>query len=132
MLGQKPILICTERLLSDRVNYGARLSQGDNSNREHRKGCEYNLHAETDAIRRLPPRKRKRRTRLNLIVIRVNRRGQLRNSKPCLNCIQHLTHLKGYQVQYIFYSTDIGTLIRVRLSDLIQEQEPHRSGRFQT
>ncbi len=129
MLGTRHIHISTVRLLSDSLSYAPIISYGDNSEREQRSGCNYGTHAETDAIRKLPPRKNRRVIPVDLVIIRVNRKGQLRNSKPCSNCIAHLYRLKGYRVKHIFYSTET-TIVKVNLCDLMEESNPHQSKLF--
>ncbi len=68
----------------------------------------HKIHAEKEAIMKLISNKtfNKRKT-INVVVIRVNRLGHLRNSKPCQKCQEfiHKMTLKGYRFN-VFYSVD--------------------------
>ena len=108
-----------------------KVAQGDNSDRELRSGCRYTAHAETDAIRKLPPTYNKKRIlNINLIVIRVDKTGQLKNSKPCQKCIQHLSKIKYYRVKHIYYSDDKGNIVKTTLNNLLNDNTQHVSRRF--
>jgi tRNA(Arg) A34 adenosine deaminase TadA len=85
---------------------------GRNLNKTHplaelfsrRPGAIY-LHAEIDAIRRIPnsiPLKE-----CSLVVIRTDRRNQLMYSKPCEGCLRAI---KQYELEKVFYSTSEGGL----------------------
>jgi hypothetical protein len=89
------------------------------------------IHAEDNAIRKLPflP-KNKKQKRVDMLVVRVNRSGNLSNSKPCLNCIILMcTRLpaKGYTLNDVYFSTAEGTLDVMRLSALVDEDNHHVS-----
>ena len=107
---------------------------GENSTREARKGCCYSLHAEMDAIRKLPPiTKKAKKTRLVMIIIRINRFGNLLNSAPCFKCIQHLARLNsssGYKIDKIYYSNQEGKIEINKLSELIDSEHKHVSYAF--
>ena len=107
---------------------------GENSPREARKGCCYSLHAEMDAIRRLPPITIKaKRKKLIMIIIRINRFGKLLNSTPCFKCIQHLERLNnssGYKIDRIYYSNQEGKIEITKLSELINCDKKHISYAF--
>jgi hypothetical protein len=69
--------------------------------------------------------------KLDLVVIRVNKQGIFRNSRPCVNCLAHLTRLRKYNLRYIFYTTDEGTLTRVKFARLLADTSGgHTSKRF--
>ena len=111
-----------------------KLAIGINSNREVWHGCCYGLHAEVDAIKHLKPRKGKGRNikkkNINLLVIRVNKNGNLKNSKPCIKCLFHMSNVKYYKIKYVYYSNNEGQLIEEKLSDLLSSEEKHISSRF--
>jgi deoxycytidylate deaminase len=44
-------------------------------------------------------------TKCTLVIIRINRQGELCLSKPCANCVKYL---KYYGIKKIFYSSDTG------------------------
>jgi len=62
------------------------------------------LHAETDLISKLWGKHYIDET-LKMVIIRLNKRGQLRNSKPCEKCD---IILKALDINRIWWSTDYG------------------------
>ncbi len=92
------------------------------------------IHAEENAIRKLPPLPRnKKLKRVDILVIRANK-ASLGNSKPCLHCLQKLKNLprQGYIVDKIFYSTMDGTISVAKLQDLLYNDTPHISGYYRS
>ena len=52
-----------------------------------------------------------------LIVIRINSKGELCNSKPCKNCILSIRkHSHFYNLKKIIYSDDLGQLIKTDIN----------------
>ena len=107
---------------------------GENSVREARSGCRYCLHAEMDAIRRLPPLKQKSHKRnITLLVIRIDRLGNLKNSAPCFKCLEYINrvnHMTSYKIKTICYSDENGNIAIKKLDDLLNAQVKHVSLRF--
>jgi len=107
---------------------------GENSTREARNGCCYGIHAEMDAIRKLPPLQLKRKKKLiNLIVVRVDRNGMLKNSAPCSMCIKHMEKLNNstsYKIQNVCYSNEKGNIVIAKFNTLKYSSENHVSMRF--
>lgn len=108
-----------------------KLAFGTNSDREMWKGCKYGRHAEIDAMMKLPSvQNKKKRVYINLIVIRVNKKGHLKNSKPCIHCIEQLSRLKNYKIKYVFYSDEDGEISKKKFSELIVSDNKYVSRRF--
>jgi cytidine deaminase len=104
---------------------------GENSSREVRDGCNYGTHAEMDAIKKLKKVGKKKGTKLNLIVIRIDKEGNLKNSLPCFKCLQYLSNVSyGYHIKSIYYSNDDGNIEMVKLSKLLNSDKKHVSRRF--
>ena len=104
------------------------IARGRNSTRSLRRGSCIQRHAETDALAHLPARMtRAQRRKLCVIVIRVGHDGELRMSKPCKHCIRHLA---ASGVKEVAYSTDDGSIVRVRTEELIVDGTPHVSKGF--
>jgi len=82
------------------------------------------LHAECDAIKHLPPRKRSHKNKIiNLVVIRTSINGKISISKPCVICMSYLCTMpqkKGYQINKIFYSTENGEIVENTIDELKQ------------
>ena len=78
----------------------------------------YSLHAEASALHKFnntfknnPNKKIK-----NLIVLRMNKQGKFRCSKPCYNCT--VSMLKN-NVEYVIYSEDDGSMTKIKVKELI-------------
>lgn len=67
----------------------------------------YEEHAEVRALKRV-----KYKHNLTVLSIRVNREGELKNAKPCMDCHKHLV---DNGVKTVLYSTDEGTIERERI-----------------
>jgi len=107
---------------------------GENSTREARNGCCYGLHAEMDAIRKLPPLQFQRKKKvIDLIIIRVGKNGNLKNSVPCAMCIRHMNRLNGstsYKIRNVYYSNKNGNITMTKFSTLSNSPEQYVSQRF--
>lgn len=106
-----------------------KVASGANSDREAWKGCKYGRHAEVEAKLRLPPSDKKTK-HINLIVIRTDKIGNLKNSRPCAKCIEHLSNMKGYKLKYVYYSDEAGDIIERKFTELLLEENKHISKRF--
>lgn len=86
------------------------------------------VHAEDDAIDKLPTLPRKRRLRkVDLLVIRANAGGTVGNSKPCITCIRALESKlpkKGYILDTVYYTDRGGVIVEKKFSHLSLES-PH-------
>ena len=87
------------------------------------------IHAEHDAILRLPclKNKNKKLVKINLLVIRFLKTYTLANSKPCLKCIQNMIELpkkRGYKIEDIYYSDNNETIIFMMKLNLLVYKFP--------
>lgn len=101
-----------------------------NSLRKIHVGSSDTRHAEIDAMLKLPrQRKISRLTPISLIVIRINKSKELKNSKPCYNCLIRLQklHSFGYNLCNIYYSDENGEIIKKKYIDLLNEENKHIS-----
>lgn len=57
--------------------------------------------------------------RFDLVVIRVNSRGLLRMSKPCIHCVIGLWKKCGDRLRNIYYSDEDGNIICVKFKDML-------------
>lgn len=111
---------------------GKDVIKGNNSDRQLRSGCKYGIHAEMDVLRKLFKIKYKYRY-INLLVIRIDKGGNLKNSKPCAKCIQYMNYVSRitpYIIQYVYWSNGEGMIIKSTLSDLNYDSNKHVSKRF--
>ena len=103
------IFFCNGRILS----YGENRPRGTNP-------VFPTVHAECDAMAKLPSVTGKRRKHLDLLVIRLNTGGTVGNSKPCGMCIQELQKLpnRGYVLDTVHYSL-MNRIVTVKFSELL-------------
>jgi cytidine deaminase len=77
------------------------------------------IHAECDAINKLPNIKKK--TAINILVIRLTKNNKLGMSQPCNNCVKMLSSMptkKGYVIKHIYYSDSNNNIIKTTLTKL--------------
>jgi cytidine deaminase len=101
------------------------LSYGEN---KYKSGIFPTVHAEDDAINKLPSLTNKRIRKVDILVIRANIGGTVGNSKPCTRCIQVLEKKlpkRGYVLDTIHYTTVGGTVVSRKFSDLLSEGGHH-------
>ena len=80
------------------------------------------IHAERNAINKLPNNKLKKIIKINIIVIRVSSTGIIGMSKPCSKCVRDMSifpNKKGYTIDKIYYSDENGNIIKTTLHKLI-------------
>ena len=99
---------------------------GTNSFRKINKGSCCSRHAEVDAMLHLQFRRGPLLT-ISLLVIRVNRHGELKSSRPCFDCLNRLRCLykRGYNLCHIYYSDHDGTIVKAKFLDLLLDQQQH-------
>lgn len=88
------------------------------------------IHAEDQAMRKLPVFQGRRPKKIDLLVIRVNRSLAFGNSKPCIHCLWLLMEKlpqMGYALGRIYYSDEHGQLIITTLHALAADENPHVS-----
>jgi hypothetical protein len=90
------------------------------------------IHAEHCVLKKLKPLKNKKKlVPINLLVVRLSKMNKLQSSKPCYHCIQYMKTiplLKGYKLQYIYYSNETNKLTKTKLKDL--EQDNYHYSRY--
>lgn len=104
------------------------LSYGENHYRPSACTVFPTIHAECDAISKLPKRRRgSRLKKVDILVVRSNIGGTVGNSKPCFKCLQSLyTDLpkKGYMLDTVHYTVQGGLVESKKFTKLLDE-EPH-------
>ena len=80
------------------------------------------IHAEHDAINKLPYIKKKSKLKkINILIVRMSKHEQLGMSKPCYDCVKKLKTLplrKGYIIDEIFYSDENEEIRKIKLNHL--------------
>lgn len=86
------------------------------------KNSTYNsIHAEQDAIMKLETNTKKHLKNVSMLVVRASKTGKLGMSKPCTHCIRAMNELareKGYYISSVYYSTNDGTIVKEKLSNI--------------
>jgi cytidine deaminase len=86
-----------------------------NSNEQNKK----TIHAECDAINKLPNVRKKQV--INILVIRLSKNNKLGMSQPCNSCVKMLSNIpqkKGYNIKNIYYSDSNNNIIKTTLTKL--------------
>ena len=105
------------------------VSKGINYHKKHNK----TIHAEQDAISKLPIRKSRKLKKINILVIRTTGTGKINNSKPCYHCIQYMintTPQYGYKISNVYFSTDNGSIEKQKLTQLSNSNTFHVSSYY--
>lgn len=88
-------------------------------------------HAEIDAIDKLRKyHNTKKPQNINILVIRVNKRCEVKMSKPCKHCIDKMFDFplkKGYKIKKIMYSLDDKKYEKTTLEKLYSSENKHIS-----
>lgn len=83
------------------------------------------IHAEINAVSKLNNSTKSSGNNICLVSLRFSKNGELRNAKPCRNCVKNtykLAKKKGYLIKTVIYSMD-GELIKVRFDTLLDNLE---------
>jgi cytidine deaminase len=87
------------------------------------------IHAEVNAIEKLPSRKDGRLLKVSLLVFRVTKSGKYTMSKPCMHCIEKMnqTCARNYKIFSVYYTNKDGDFEKSSLNQLSNEPEKHVS-----
>lgn len=100
-----------------------------------RPNCLKCIHAEENAIKRflrdndlynnISSRKGKKnkKIKVDLLVVRVSENGQLKNSKPCRNCVEMIFGMKRINVDNVYYSNVNGEIVCEKFKNLYNNIE---------
>jgi len=103
---------------------------GENSFRYLNNNNKVSVHAEMDALKKLFIMKKMRRvkkTKMDLVVIRINKNGKLCESAPCYHCTQELLKNNLIVIDKLYYSTIYGNIVCIKFDDWITHGLPHIS-----
>jgi cytidine deaminase len=82
------------------------------------------IHAEHDAINKLPFKRNNDKTKINMLVLRFTKNFKMCMSKPCDQCINNMVHLfpkKGYIIKDIYYSNTEGNIEKTTLDKIVKK-----------
>ena len=131
MLARPAISPLSSRTLAKkrRVFYGSigNIAIGENSVRGRFGNEKLTTHAEMDALtkhKQLLRIGKCKKSKIDLIVIRVNRTGKLCESAPCVHCTKELQEC-GIPINKIYFSRNDGTITSVKFSEWIESDYAH-------
>lgn len=113
----------------------------NDSFRNARKGSRFKIHAEMDAVdklnfsREIKKRKKREILVIDLFVIRANKDGKLKNSKPCQQCLNYIDQrrkLIGFKINNIYYSDENSCIVCHKFDDLLNKDDQYISRYFRT
>jgi tRNA(Arg) A34 adenosine deaminase TadA len=96
--------------------------RGKIANSENTDGSFYNIsscHAEMNVIKKIKHKKNKP-VKLDMLVVRINKFGILKNSKPCIHCINYIIKSK-LNIKNIYYSSYDSSIIKSNINELCYE-----------
>lgn len=110
------------------IFYGSigRIAIGKNSERKRFGNNKITTHAEADALNKLYSLIRigkLKKTKVDLIVIRVNKSGNLCESAPCYHCTKELLKTSFISINKLYYSRSDGTISCIKFSDWINSND---------
>lgn len=103
---------------------------GENSERVRYGNKRLSTHAEMDALHKLDNLIRVRRCKkqkMDLVVIRVNRSGNLCESAPCYHCTKELSNSTVVTIKKIYFSRSDGTITCVKFLEWLKNESFHIS-----
>ena len=108
-----------------------KIAIGQNSDRSPCSNCKIKTHAEIDALKKINNlirnKKIKQRNKLDLLVLRINKIGNLCESAPCHHCSQELLTNSCIKIDKLYFSTADGTIKYVKFTDWMTKKNLHVS-----
>lgn len=105
------------------------ITRGINSDKTKYGNMYVKTHAEMDALRKacnmLKCGRIKTKTRMNLIVLRINGYGNLSESAPCYHCTMELAKSKQIIINKLYFSTDEENIVCTKFSDWVKNPPLH-------
>jgi len=107
-----------------------KLAIGENSERMRFGNIRLSTHAEMDALKKLDGLirvKKCKKQKMDLVVIRINKSGNLCESAPCYHCTKELEKTKVVSINKLYFSRSDGTITCVKFSEWIKNENLHIS-----
>jgi hypothetical protein len=107
-----------------------KLAIGENSERMRFGNNNLSTHAEMDALKKLDGLfrvKKCKKEKMDLVVIRVNKSGDLCESAPCYHCTKELQNTKVVSINKLYFSRWDGTITCVKFSEWVKNDKHHIS-----
>lgn len=103
---------------------------GENSDKPLHSNSKIKTHAEMDALNRakgLLKCKKIKKNKMNLIVLRINKSGELCESAPCFHCTKELSENESIRVDKLYYSRAGGSITCVKFDEWVCNGTSHIS-----
>lgn len=106
---------------------------GENSDTPLYSNCKIKTHAEMDALNKVKSLLKRQKIqknkigKMNLLVIRVTKTGELCESAPCFHCTKELAMNNHVQIDKLYFSRSNGTITCVKFNDWIYNGNHHVS-----
>lgn len=103
---------------------------GENSHKPLYSNNKIKTHAEMDALNKvkgLIKCKKIKNNKMNLVVIRVNKIGNLCESAPCFHCTKELSKNNYVQIDKLYYSRSDGSITCIKFNDWVNYGTSHIS-----
>jgi hypothetical protein len=71
-----------------------------------------------DVMNKITSKSKYKHKNFDLMVLRLNNLNELRDSKPCLLCLQYLSKIKRVNIKNIYYSDINGDIIKSNINEL--------------
>lgn len=68
-----------------------------------------------------------KKNKMNLVVLRVNKLGNLCESAPCFHCTKELANNTDVQIDKLYFSRSNGTITCVKFNDWVNSGTSHVS-----
>ena len=103
---------------------------GENTDKPLYSNSKIKTHAEIDALNRaknLLRCKKIKKNKMNLIVLRINKTGELCESAPCFHCTKELSENNFVQIDKLYYSRAGGSITCVKFDEWVNSGISHVS-----
>ncbi len=103
---------------------------GENSSNPLYSNSKIKTHAEMDALNRVKNLlrcKKIKKNRMNLVVLRINKTGELCESAPCFHCTKELAENNFVQIDKLYYSRAGGLITCIKFDDWVNCGTSHIS-----
>ena len=103
---------------------------GENSDKPLYSNSKIKTHAEMDALNRakgLLRCKKMKKNKMHLIVLRINKNGELCESAPCFHCTKELSENNFVQIDKLYFSRAGGSITCVKFDEWVNSGTSHVS-----
>jgi hypothetical protein len=103
---------------------------GENSDKPLYSNSKIKTHAEMDALNKfknLLRCKKIKKNKMNLIVLRINKSGQLCESAPCFHCTKELASNEYIQIEKLYFSRADQSITCIKFDEWVNNGTSHVS-----